>query len=480
VALHRPTPRPTPRPTRSLRRTAALLSAALAVTLTGAGAGAAGASTAEPGGRSAHDSLFRHIGNTGYDARHYAITLRYSHTTRRIAATTTITAQAQQRLSSYSFDLQGLTVRGVRVDGRPAAFRRNGNKLVVTPSRAVSGRFTTTVRYGGRPVTHIDPDGSEDGWIPTSDGATVLGEPLGAMTWFPDNDTPRDKATYTMRITAPSASAVASNGDLVRRAGHDGATTWTWRQRRPMAPYLAMISIGRYRVYHSTMRTTTGRRLPVWSFVDPRLGTLAGKRRLVPQVIRFEERRFGPYPQTSVGIVVKDLGVGYALETQNRPVFDGTPDTLTLVHELAHQWYGDSVTPRDWQDVWLNEGFATYAEALWTAAHGGPGTRTAYRRIYDRRAASAGLWRPAPARFSDPADLFGDPVYVRGAMTLEALRERVGSPDFFRILRRWAASRAGGTVSTAELVAVAERVSGRNLGPFFDEWLYTAGKPSSF
>jgi len=476
VPLHRPTGSP-PRRT-AARLSATLLSAALVVTL--AGTDVADAATARPGGQSAHDSLFPHIGNTGYDARHYAITLRYSHATGRIAATTTVTAQTSQRLSSYSFDLQGLTVHEVRVDGRPTRFSRHADKLVVTPSRAVSGRFTTTVRYGGRPVTHIDPDGSKDGWVPTADGATVLGEPLGAMTWFPGNNTPRDKATYSMRITAPKASAVASNGDLVRRATHGATTTWAWRQRRPMAPYLAMISIGRYRVYHSTMRTTTGRRLPVWSFIDPSLGTLAGKRRLIPQVIRFEERRFGRYPQTSVGIVVKDLGVGYALETQNRPVFDGTPDTLTLVHELAHQWYGDSVTLRDWQDIWLHEGFATYTESMWTAAHGGPGTRTAYHRIYDRNRSSSDLWRPAPASFSNPADLFGDPVYTRGAMTLEALRERVGSTDFFRILRRWAASRAGGTVSTAELVAVAERVSGRNLGPFFHRWLYTAGKPATF
>jgi aminopeptidase N len=182
----------------------------------------------------------------------------------------------------------------------------------------------------------------------------------------------------------------------------------------------------------------------------------------------------------TAGIVVADVGVGYALETQDRPVFDGVPDTSTIVHEFAHQWYGDSVTPRDWQDIWLNEGFASHSEDLWAAAHGGPTPQQAFRTRYDENDATADLWTPAPARFTDPADLFGAPVYTRGGMTLQVLRREVGSADFFTILRRWAALKRGRSVTTGQFIALAERVSGENLDQLFEDWLFTAGKPAGY
>ena len=468
------------RPSTCTRLAAALAAVALPLGLVTPGAAQAAAGAGAAGGQGAGDSLFPSQGNTGYDVRHYGIRLAYSPRTRAVEATTTIAARATRRLSSFSLDLEGLTVTGVVVDGRAATFRRHDHKLVVTPARPVSGAFTTRVDYRGRPVTHTDPDGAEDGWVPTADGATVVSEPVGSMTWFPNNNTPRDKATYRISVTVPSALAVAGNGDLVGRRTRAGRTTWTWSQRRQMASYLAMISIGRYDVYHSRMTTTTGRRLPVWSFVEPGFGPLARQRRLIPEIVRFEERRFGPYPFTSVGIVVDRTDVGYALETQNRPTFDGVPDTLTLVHELAHQWYGDSVTLGDWQDIWLHEGFATYAEDLWTAAHGGPTTRRAFRTRYADNPASSSLWKPAPARFDDPADLFGAPVYERGGMTLQALRNAVGSPALLTVLRRWARDHQGGTVSTRQLVRLAERVSGRQLDRLFRDWLYTPRRPVGY
>jgi aminopeptidase N len=316
--------------------------------------------------RQAPDSLFPEQGSSRYDVKHYAISLTYQ-SSGAIKAKTTVVAKAKKRLKSFSLDLEGLTVDSVKVNGHRADFSRRDNKLIIKPSKVLEGRFRVTVKYHGKPVTHIDPDGAKDGWIPTSDGGVVvLSEPVGAMTWFPNNNTPRDKATFDMKITVAAKLEVAGSGDLRSVRKHNGQETWRWVQPKQQATYLAMIAIDNFDVYRSTMTTTTGRKLPIWSFIEPELGTQAAARALVPKAIRYLERRFGPYPFNSAGIVVKDSDVGYALETQNRPVFDTdegeTVDDLTNIHEWAHQWYGNSVTLSKWVDIWLNEGFATFAE----------------------------------------------------------------------------------------------------------------------
>jgi aminopeptidase N len=426
--------------------------------------------------RQAPDSLFPEVGSSRYDVKHYAISLSFK-SSGNIKAKTTFTAKAKKPLKSFSLDLEGLIVDKVRVNGRTADFSRRDNKLIITPSKTVAGRFWTSIAYHGKPVTHIDPDGADDGWIPTDNGtgATVLSEPVGAMTWFPNNNTPRDKATFDMKITVPSKLEVAGSGDLKSVRKHAGKETWRWVQPYQQATYLAMISISDYDVYHSTMRTTSGRKLPIWSFIEPKLGTVAAERALIPKIIRYEERRFGPYPFNSAGIVVKETGAGYALETQNRPVFDGIPDDTTNVHEWAHQWYGNSVSLSDWGDIWLNEGFAQYAEWLWDASHGGPSTAEAFQQAYDDPET---VWSPAPAALTDPADLFGQQSYLRGGMTLEALRQKVGTHDFFVILRSWAKQHKYGNVTTAQFIRLSERVSGQDLDAFFDAWLYVPKKPA--
>jgi aminopeptidase N len=431
--------------------------------------------------RQAPDSLFPEVGSSRYNVKHYAIKLTYQ-TSGEIKAKTTLIAKTKGPLTSFSLDLEGLTVDKVKVNGHKADFSRRDNKLIIKPSKVLNGRFSATIKYHGKPVTHIDPDGSSEGWIPTDDGATTLNEPVGAMTWFPNNNTPRDKATFDMKITVPSKLEVAGSGDPASVRRHDGQETWRWVQPKQQATYLAMISIGNYDVYRSTMTTTTGRRIPIWSFIEPKLGTQAAARALIPKAIRFAERRFGPYPFNSAGIVVKDTDVGYALETQNRPVFDNdegeTVDDLTNVHEWAHQWYGNSVTLSDWRDIWLNEGFAGYAEWLWDAAHGGPSTAAKFQQEYDDHPASDDLWLLPPAALQEPADLFDSRIYLRGRMTLEALRQEVGSHDFFVILRRWAQQNEYGNVTTADFIALSERVSGKDLDAFFHAWLEVAERPA--
>ncbi len=425
----------------------------------------------------AADSLFPEVGTDAYDVSAYRIDLTYRRDG-TITATTTISATATGPLTRVPLDFEGLAVDAVTLDGRGVAWARAGTRLTLRPVDTVRGGFTVKVRYHGRPVTHIDPDGAQDGWVPTPDGATVVSEPVGAMTWFPVNNTPADKARFTVAVTVPRDLEVAGNGDLVSRVDRRARTTWTWHDPAPMAPYLAMVSIGEYDVYRTSMTSADGRTIPIWNFVDPALGAQAATRALVPRAIAFGEKHFGPYPFSSAGIVLKNIGVGFALETQTRPFFDGTTDESTLVHEFAHQWYGDSVSPADWGDIWLNEGFAQYAE-WWYAESRGSSTRAAAaHRTYARYAVTDGFWSPAPAALSDPADLFSTQVYERGAMTLEAVRQRIGSADFATLMRTWATRHAGGSTSTEEFLALAERISGRQLDPLADAWLYRAARPT--
>ena len=220
------------RRTRNTRPLTALLAAgAVGLGLLGVPTGLAAAEpntarqTPTAGSLTAGDTLFPTVGNGGYDVRHYAINLRYARSG-SITARTTIRAKAKKPLSSFSLDLEGLQVDRVRVDGRRASYIRRADKLVITPARPVRGTFRTTVAYHGKPVTHIDPDGAKDGWIPTSDGATVVAEPVGAMTWFPNNNTPRDKASFRVAVNAPASLEVAGNGVLKKRK-HGARTTWT-------------------------------------------------------------------------------------------------------------------------------------------------------------------------------------------------------------------------------------------------------------
>jgi aminopeptidase N len=425
------------------------------------------------------DTLFPAQGNAGYDVRHYGVVLGYDPATNHLDATTTIRSRAHRELRTFHLDLSGLTVDTVLVDGRAATFERSGHELVVSPAKPVRGGFTTTVGYSGTPSEHTDADGSTEGWVRTTDGAIALGEPVGAMTWLPSNNTPGDKATYTFRVTAPSTVQVAANGNLAKKIAHGTDTTWVWQARDPMSTYLATVAIGTFDVYRSSTTSITGRTIPIWSFADPSADLPQATRDGLKDVIRFEEKLFGPYPFTSAGMIVDNAHVGYALETQTRPFYPGGVGTSTLVHEVAHQWYGDSVTLRDWHDIWLAEGFATYAEWLWGARHGDQTPAEHFDDLYRTRPDN-GLWDPAPRKFIDSEDLFGSAVYDRGAMTLQVLRERVGSHDFFRIIKAWAAAHRHGNASTRQLVALSERISGRELSPLFHTWLDVDEKPAGY
>ncbi|MBZ5735395.1 M1 family metallopeptidase [Nocardioides sp. TRM66260-LWL] len=458
----------------------------LLVTLLAGGIAAGLTLTALPGsavdapGTQRTDTLFPGQGNTGYDVQHYDVRLSYVPATDRVSAQVTLTARSRARLDSFHLDYDGPRLTGVTVDGRRAMVRRSGTELVVTPARPVASghRFTARVSYAGTPQRLQDQDGSFEGWLRTGDGAITLNEPIGALTWLPSNNTPADKATYRFTLSTPRGYRAVANGALVSERVGETRTTSVWSVREPMATYLATVGFGRYRVTTGTYRSVDGRSIPLRSYVDA--GETPGSTTRLPEVLSTLEGWFGPYPFASAGSVVDDADVDYALETQTRPFYPpGFADVLTVVHETAHQWFGDSLTVRDWHDLWLAEGFATYAEWLWTGSHGGRTPQQEFDRRYAKPADDP-LWSPAPRRFTEPGQLFGDPVYQRGAMTLQALRTRIGDADFAALLKAWPRERRHGSVTTAQFERLAERISGQDLTTLFRDWLDTDGRPSGY
>ncbi|WP_441349147.1 M1 family metallopeptidase [Streptomyces sp. NTH33] len=433
-----------------------------------------------PGGAGVRDPYFPRAGNGGYDVSHYGLTLAYDPDRRHLTGTAVITARATRDLSAFNLDLEGLEVRGVTVEGRTALFSRAGQELTVRPhDDLVKGEtFRTTVRYAGKPRTVTDPDGSEEGWLPTADGALALGEPVGSMAWFPGNDHPSDKAAYDISVTVPKGLQAVSNGELKSGTTRGGRTTFHWHTAEPMASYLATVAIGRFEI----TRSTTKSGLPVYVAVVPAQAK-ASRAVLakIPEVVEWAEDTFGPYPFSSTGAIVgRGKDAAYALETQNRPVFPGAPDLETLVHEIAHQWYGNSVTPRSWRDIWLNEAFATYAEWLWEEDHGGDSAQQTFDALYDGDdAESQALWAFPPARPSSAAHIFDPPVYDRGAMVLHRIRRTVGDDTFHDIARGWAATHRHGNASTADFTAYVEKKApDKDFGEIWKDWLYGDGKPA--
>jgi hypothetical protein len=643
------------------------------------------------------DPYFPLDGNGGYDVQHYELALTYDPATDRLTGIATITARATQNLSAFNLDFIGLRLRSLTVNGTNATTKRAGQELTVKPKTGLTNgsAFTVVAAYDGVPEPIVEEGLGELGFLPTEDGAIVQGEPHVAATWFPANDHPRDKASFTFHITIPTGLEAIANGVLVNQQPNGAWTTWNWNAAEPMAPYLAMMVIDDLEMrdyvvdgisywdavdadlmvqapsvtpvagsqflwsqigepaYKRLTRTisvppggatvslqvnrdtepdfdflfvesrtaggtdwttlpdlnghtsqefgacpfitevnpfllhyltpiavgpdetsceptgtsgawngisgagdgwetwrvqlanaggaprqvelsisyasdfavqgrgvildevvvstgegstgfeTDGNPLDGWttpaapdpnqpnpntwttsSFVPetpgPGAGALLSFDRQ-PEIIAWEASLFGKYPWSASGGVVQDGAVGFALENQTRPVyspffFGPEGNDFVVVHELAHQWFGDLLAVDTWNETWLNEGFATYTEWMW-GEHEGFFTP---QDVYDDLTsipADEGFW---DLPIGDPgiADMFAGQIYDRGALTLHALRLKVGDKKFFEILKAWVIQQAGGTVSTREFINVAESIYKKDLDPFFAEWL-SAGKPAS-
>ena len=415
------------------------------------------------------DPYFPGLGGAGIDVEHYDLTLDITGDGARIDGTATLTVTTTEDLASFTLDLIGLDVGGVTVNGVGAEFERDDRELRIRPPEPLAAGTTATVAvdYGGEPRPVDTESLGPVGWLrlPEGAGSYVIGEPEGAATWFPANDHPSDKATFSFDLTVPPGVEAVANGILLESTG----TRWAWSMRQPMATYLAQVAVGQFTL---TSEDGPGGVTIRNAFADSVAGEVGGAFDEQAAMLEFFSSQFGPYPFDAYGALVVDVPLGLALETQTLSLFGAVfIDEAVVAHELAHQWYGDSVTASRWQDIWLNEGFATYAQWLWLEEDGGPSVTE------QAAAAHAGLRSDVRPGDPGPARLFDVAVYDRGALTLHALRVDVGDDAFATILRRWAAERAGGNGTTDDLVALAEEVSGRQLDALFDAWLYEPGLP---
>ncbi|GAQ63911.1 M1 family metallopeptidase [Streptomyces scabiei] len=466
----------------SRRVQAALLASAVSVCLIAASA----PSPAVPLG--VGDRLFPHLGNPGYDVRSYDLAFSYPGGNREpLTAVTTIDARTTSRLERINLDFSHGKVGSVEVDGEPAAFTSAGEDLVITPREPLpeGSRTRITVRHTSDPVY---PQGVEGGWLQTADGLAMANQADAAHVVFPCNDHPSDKAMFTVRVTVPDGYTAVSNGLATRTDRAAGTTTWTYRTQHPMATELAQVSIGRSAV----VRRTGPHGLPVRDVVPAKdREKLEPWLEKTPAQIEWMEGKVGPYPFETYGVLIAEAQTGFELETQTlslferelfvRPEYPRWYVESIMVHELAHQWFGNSVSPRTWSDLWLNEGHATWYEALYAEEVAG---RTLEARMKAAYGASD-RWRAAggpPAAPKEPRDgqkigIFRANVYDGAALFLYALRQEIGAPAFDRLQRAWVTVHRDGVASTADFRDLASVIAGRDLGAFFHAWLYEVRTP---
>lgn len=461
----------------------AAASTVLAVALLASGASAA---TGTPGAAGIGDPYFPLDGNGGYDVGHYDLRLTYEPGTDTISGTATLLAHTTKALSRFNLDFL-LHVNSITVNNSAATFVSKPNgELVVTPATTVAkgGNLLIVVNYRDVPSNPAYLLNGYNAWSRTSTGAVAVSAPQVAPWWYPSNDHPADKATYDISVAVPQGTEVLSNGVLLgTQLTSTGLVRWNWRSLHPQTPYDTTVAIGQY---DDLRMTTTPSGMPVITAYENGMGANGDAARAsverTPEIVQFEAENFGPYPFEAQGGIVFSAGhdAGWAVEDQTRPAYDDKlfrrgANTYAVVHENAHQWFGDSVSVTRWSDVWLNEGFARYAEYLWSE-HIGEGTAAEVAQ-YTYDTMDDFYWQ---ILISDPGteNVFDLSVYDRGAMTLQALRTAVGDAAFFEILRTWTAEHRDGNATTAQFIALAERVADRDLGPLFATWLFSTGKPA--
>ena len=419
-------------------------------------------------------------GNPGYSVSRYELDLQYKVSTNRLSGSATITAVTTTELQQLTLDLSSaLTVSKVSVNGKRAAqFSCSRGKLRIrlASKLAAGAALSLVVRYGGspRPIRSLWGD---VGFEELSDGVLVAGQPNGAASWFPCNDHPSAKAAFHIQISTDSQYRVVANGRLVSRRQRASQTVWSYEQPEPTSTYLVTLQIGDY-----VAKRLSSAPVPIHAALPARLRRdFDHDFARQPDMMKLFVELFGPYPLANgYTVVVTDDPLEIPLEAQGISIFganhcDGSRSSERLIaHELAHQWFGNSVTVRQWRDIWLHEGFACYAEWLWSEHSGGPGADELANYYYTQLRE-----KPQDLLLADPGprDMFDDRVYKRGALTLQALREQLGDDNFFALLKDWTARHRHGTVVTDDFIGLAATYADESLRPLWEAWLYSSEVP---
>lgn len=452
------------------------------------------------GTRSTGDPYFPTLGNGGYDVQHYDLTIDYNPATNTMVSKADLTIRAKQGLSEFSLDLRGFPGATASIDGTPAAVAQQGDKLIITPASGIVAEsvFHAVIDYSGTPAMIEDADGGFEGWVPIDSGGWVVCEPMGAIAWFPNNCAPSDKATYDFHLTVPATHTALGNGELSSKVDHgDGTATWNWHMGYPMASYLATATVALFD-YTQELSTTAngagGDPLEIYNAIESALppaekADVSAKAALQDDIILFMEDDLGPYPFDSTGVVLYRVPeLGYALEVQTKSHFTSVPmDLETLAHELAHQWFGNTVSPATWREIWINEGLAMWWGWYWDhQENGDPDSTEDWLDIYYH--APEQTWNQPPANLPDASELFDFfTIYSRPASMLEAYRQIVGHSAFMAFQRAILTEHGHGNITTAQFIALAKRVAKESSGfqpehlarldEFFQQWLYEDTRP---
>ncbi|MEP9364484.1 M1 family metallopeptidase [Nocardioides sp. CN2-186] len=464
------------------------LTSLLAVALLGPGQSALGQAHRPHGAAGIGDSYFPLDGNGGIDVLRYDVHDRYDLASGRLSGWTDVRLRGTASLSGFDLDFL-LPVSRVTVDGKKASFNQKRYHELSIQHRLDQGETVVVrVKYAGTPGDYRYA--GESNWLADQNEVVAMNQPHMAPWWFPANDHPLDKAMVDVHITVPKGLDVISNGVERGRTVHGATATTHWSADEPMVPYLAFFAAGRFKIAKGVDH---GRPWLVAVSESKKLNRSAQDTsmrlmKMTPELVDWEESALGlDYPFSVTGGLTTSLNVGFALENQTRPTYPymggGEEAVLTVVHELAHQWFGDSVAVHHWKDIWLNEGFATFMENYYTETHDGPSANAELRDYYDRTPAGNDFWKHEVA---DPCadgvecvnSIFATFVYQRGELALQALRNVVGDAAFFDILRTWATDHAGGNGATEQFEALAEEISGQDLDAFFSAWLHSTAKPA--